>query len=204
MKRRLRIMTITVQEVVNLPIFNTAKVITGIDILDKRHVDWMSAIEGPVENFVRKQEFVLTTGMGCENKPELLLQFVEDVYNSGASALAIAIGRYIFEIPEEIIEFAKEKKFVLIELPWELRFADIQRETMKEINKSQEIYSEKARQTQKILFDFVIQGKDLSEIIQYVEREFHCSIIYADNKGRKKSASADPDELIQLWYELGA
>src|SRR5690625_2102469 len=182
-------MPITVQEIVNLPIFNTAKVITGIEILDKRQVEWMSAIEGPVENFVRKQEFILTTGMGCENKPELLFQFVKDVYESGASALAIALGRYIFEIPEEIIEFAEEKRFILMELPWELRFADIQRETMKEINKRQERFSEKARQTHKTLFDFVVHGKDLSEIIKYVERKLNCKIVYADSKGRLKYAS---------------
>ncbi|HLR70936.1 MAG TPA: PucR family transcriptional regulator ligand-binding domain-containing protein [Pseudogracilibacillus sp.] len=195
-------MPITVQDIVNLPIFNTAKVRTGIDILNKKQVEWMSAIEGPVENFVRKQEFVLTTGMGCENDPKLLYQFVKDVYESGASALAIAIGRYIFEIPEEIIDFSEEKKFILIELPWDLRFADIQRETMKEINKHQERYSEKARQTQKVLIDFVIQGKDLSEIIQYVERAFNCSIIFADRKGRLKSANADPEKMIRLWRSL--
>src|SRR5690625_3907331 len=193
-------MAITVQEVVNLPIFNTAKVKAGIDILDQREVEWMSAMEGPVENFVRKQEFILTTGLGCENNPALLFQLVKDVYESDASALAIATGRYIFEIPEEIILFCKENEFILIELPWEIRFADIQRETMKEINKSQERFSEKARQTQKTLIDFVIQGKDLSDIMKYVERELDCSIVFTDNKGRKKSASVNPDQMIHLWY----
>ncbi|MFD2130761.1 PucR family transcriptional regulator [Pseudogracilibacillus auburnensis] len=195
-------MPITVQEIVNLPIFNTAKVRTGIEILDKRDVEWMSAIEGPVENFVRKQEFVLTTGMGCENEPELLFQFVKDVYESGASALGIAIGRYIFDIPDTIIDFAEEKRFVLIELPWELRFADIQRETMKEINRRQESFSEKARQTQKMLIDFVIHGKDLSEIIKFVERELDCAIVFADSKGRAKSSGADPEKMIDLWYSF--
>ncbi len=193
-------MAITVQEIVNLPIFNTARVRTGIDILDQRQVEWMSAIEGPVENFVRKQEFVLTTGMGSENNPDLLYEFVKDVYESGASALGIAIGRYIFDIPNEIIDFAEKKKFVLIELPWELRFADIQRETMKEINKRQERFSEKARHTQKTLIDFVIHGKDLSEIIQYVERELNCTIVFTDSKGRLKSTGVNAEEIIRLWY----
>lgn len=195
-------MTVTVQEIINLPIFKTAKVRTGIDILDKYQVEWMSAIEGPVENFVRKNEFILTTGMGAENDPNMLFQFVRDVYDSGASALAIALGRYVFEIPENIIDFAKERNFIIIELPWELRFADIQRETMKLITKSQEEFSEKAHQTQKKLIDFVVQGKDLSQIIQYVERKLDCEIVYADSKGRLKFASADPHELLRLWNEI--
>lgn len=202
MKWRVRTMGITVQEIVNLPIFNTTRVITGIDILDQRKVDWVSAIEGPVENFVREHEFVLTTGMGAENDANLLYEFVKDVYESGASALGIAIGRYIFDIPDEIIDFADKKRFVLIELPWELRFADIQRETMKVINQRQERFSEKARNTQKTLIDFVIQGKDLSEIIQYVEKELGFTIVFADRRGRLKPANGDAEEIIRLWYTL--
>jgi purine catabolism regulator len=197
-------MYITVQEIINLPIFNLAKVRTGIELLDQRKVDWVSAIEGPVENFVRREEFVITTGMGFEHKAELFYQFVQDVYESGASALGIAVGRYIFEIPEEIIQFAEEKQFVLIELPWELRFADIQRETMRAISLEQEKFSEQARLTQRKLIDFVVVGKNIADIIRYVEGKLACQIIFADSKGRVKSASASPEHMLRLWDELEA
>lgn len=195
-------MACTVKEIVNLQIFNIAKVKAGTAFLDKRQVDWMAVIESPVENFVRKQEFVLTTGMGCAGDPQLLFQFVKDVYESGASALAIAVGRYIFDIPAEIIRYAEENEFILIELPWELRFADIQRETMKEINLRQEQFSQNAIHIQKMLIDFVIQGKDLKDILLYVEREPHCVIIFADSKGRLKASNEKPEEIIQLWNDL--
>ena len=61
---------------------------------------------------------------------------------------------------------------------------------MKLITKVEEEFSEKAHQTQKKLIDFVVQGKDLSQIIQYVERKLDCEIVYADSKGRLKFASA--------------
>ncbi|MFD1066808.1 PucR family transcriptional regulator [Oceanobacillus locisalsi] len=195
-------MACTVKEIVNLQIFNIAKIKAGKAFLDKRQVDWTAVIESPVENFVRKQEFVLTTGMGCAGDPTLLFQFVKDVYESGASALAIAVGRYIFDIPAEIIRFAEENEFILIELPWELRFADIQRETMKEINLRQEQISQNAIHIQKMLIDFVIQGKDLKDILLYVERELHCVIIFADRKGRLKSSKENPEEIIQLWNDF--
>src|SRR5699024_3701936 len=184
-------MSVTVQEIVNLPIFNSAKVLSGIEYLDERQVEWVSAIEGPVENFVRKEELIVTTGMGCENRLDLLFDFVKDVYESEASALGIALGRYIFDIPEEIITFAKERQFVLIELPWELRFADIQRKTMEEINHRQENNFEKARQMQKQLMDYVIIGKGLSEIIRLAERELGCEIVFSDSKGRIKATRKD-------------
>lgn len=195
-------MPITVQEIVNLPIFNAAHVKSGIEHLDQRHVEWVSAIEGPVENFVRRGELVVTTGMGCENRPDLLFEFVKDVYESDASALGIAIGRYIFDLPEEVIAFAREKEFVLIELPWELRFADIQRRTMEEINRRQESYSEEARQLQKQLIDYVIVGKELPAIIQVVERALDAEIIFSDSKGRMKATGKEPERLLELWQNL--
>jgi len=195
-------MSITVQEIVNLPILNTAKVQVGIEFLDKRNVEWVSAIEGPVENFVREHEFILTTGMGCENDPNLFFQFVKDVYHSGASALGIALGRFIFSIPEEILHFAKENDFIIIELPWEIRFADIQRETMKEINRWQQEVSEQAQSMQKTLINFVIHGKSLVDMIKYVEQEFGWIIVYSDNKGRVKTTRPESEEIIYLWREL--
>ncbi|MDQ7860969.1 PucR family transcriptional regulator ligand-binding domain-containing protein [Peribacillus frigoritolerans] len=41
---------------------------------------------------------------------------------SEASALLIATGRHIFDIPREVIELAEKHNFMIIELPWELRF----------------------------------------------------------------------------------
>lgn len=195
-------MPITVQEVVNLPIFNTVKVRSGIELLEHRHVEWMSAIEGPVENFVRKFEFVLTTGLGCESDPALLFEFTKDVYESGASALGIAMGRYVFEMPQEIIDFAEAKEFVIIELPWELRFTDLQREVMNEINKRQEGIMERARHIQRKLIDFVIQGKDLTEMIGYVERELHSTIVFTDKSGRVKSVKGTPNDVIATWKSV--
>src|SRR5699024_12172697 len=103
----------------------------------KKKKEWVSAIEGPVENFVRKEELIVTTGMGCEHHPELFFEFVKDVYEAGASALGVALERLIYELLQYIIDFARDWQFVLIEEPWELRFADIQRKTMEEINNRQ-------------------------------------------------------------------
>lgn len=195
-------MPITLQEIVNLPIFNTAKVRSGIEWLDHRHVEWMSTMEGPVENFVRKYELVLTTGLSYENNPADFIQFVRDVYESGASALCIALGRYIFEIPPAVIDFAEEKEFVIIELPWELRFNDLQREVMKEINRRQESFVERAQYTQKQLIDFVVQGKDLTEMMKYVERELHGTVVFIDKNERIKVTSENAEQIIDNWEEV--
>lgn len=195
-------MTLMVRDVLNLPIFKTAKIKTGMDVLKHFHVDWISAIEGPVENFIRKDEFILTTGMGCENDPTKLLEFVRDVDDSGASALAIATGRFIFDIPDEVIQFAEERDFILIDLPWEIRFADILREVMDKINEEQAGIAARSSAIQQKLLDFVVQGKDLSYIVAHVEKVLDCSILFTDAKGRVKVGKSDTKGLQHLWDKL--
>lgn len=194
-------MPVSVQNIVNLPIFSTATILTGMEMLEQRQVEWMSAIEGPVENFVREKEFILTTGMGFEEDSNALFQFVKDVFRANASALAIATGRYVTEIPREIIDYCDERQFILLALPWELRFTDIQREAMMEINRRQEAFSETARRIQQTLIQYVIMDKDLSDIIRYVERDLSCTIVFTDNKGRKQGTVEHPDDYINLWYD---
>lgn len=192
-------MSITVQHIIDLPILRKANVLTGIERLNKQHVEWMTATEGPVKDYVREDEIILTTGVECDDT-EKLLRFVKAVQKANAAALAIATGKFIKEIPQEVIRFAEQHQFIIIELPWDVRFTDIQRETTKAINEKQHEHIEEAQQMQERLFDYVVQGKELSDIINYVENELHCSIVFTDHYGRiKSSAVKRPKDLIQLW-----
>src|SRR5699024_495064 len=126
--------------------------------------------------------------------------FVKDVFRANASALAIATGRYVTEIPREIIDYCDERQFILLALPWELRFTDIQREAMMEINRRQEDFSETARRIQQTLIQYVIIDCYLSDIISYVERDLYCNNVFTDKKRRKQWRVEHPDEYINLWY----
>lgn len=195
-------MAITVQHIIDLPVLKNAKVITGKKQLQKQQVEWMTATEGPVKDLVRQDEIILTTGVACSNAEDLL-NFVKDVCKARAAALAIATGEYIKEIPKEVIQYAEKQQFILIELPWSVRFTDIQRETTKAINKIQQKHIEEAQQMQDRLIDFVLQGKQLIDLINYVENELKCSIVFTDHYGRIISPSIEkPETIIRLWDEF--
>ncbi|WP_217586360.1 PucR family transcriptional regulator [Lentibacillus saliphilus] len=195
-------MHLAVEDILELPILKTATVKTGSNVLRHRHVEWVSVIEGTVEDFVRQNEFILTIGMGFENTPEQLLEFVKDIYESGASALAIATGRYIFEIPDNVLQYTRQQQFVLIEIPWEIRFADIQRTVMMKLNEWQDDISRHSRRIQKRLIDLVVQGKDLSDIVKYAERTLGWSIVFRDEKGRIKPNTENALDMTRLWANL--
>ncbi len=170
-------------EVMQLSIMETAKVKTAQRKLKGSPVEWVSVIETPVENFIRKNEFVLSTGVGCGQDPELLKEFVIDVMDSGATALAFATGRFVYDIPDNILEMAEEQGFIIIDIPWEIRFSDILQLVMEKLNS---VNREQLKQTEHIqqqLIHLVLRGKSFNEILQYLYHHLQMPLAMLDRKG---------------------
>lgn len=194
-------MVITVRDVLKLPILNVAKVVTGQDELAGQKVEWITATEGPAENFVRQDEMILTTGVACENDKELL-QFIKDIDRFNAAAIAIAVGEHFQQIPRNVIDYAMKKGMILIELPLSLRFTEIQREAMALLTNREQ---ENAQQVQDRLINFVLQGKQLIDLMNYVEDDLKCSIIFTNYEKRTISASVEnPEKIVERWNELAS
>ncbi len=124
---------LTLKDLLTLNILGDATILAGQEYLDQRRVDWVSVIEIPVEDFVRQDELVLTTAIGCGDDPSALRNFVEEVHNAGAAALAIALGRHLESVPESVVAIAQTYHFPLVAIPWDVRFADISRRVYSEI-----------------------------------------------------------------------
>ncbi|SEH49158.1 purine catabolism regulatory protein [Halobacillus karajensis] len=154
-------MGVAVEEILKLPVLEQAKVQTK---LFERQVEWISVIETPVENFVRNNEFVLSTGVGCANDVLALEEYVEDVIRSEASVLAFATGRHIYKIPDRIVQVAEENNLVVMEIPWEIRFGDILQEVLRLISEEKRQEQQRTEEIRQELINCVLNGKGLQEI----------------------------------------
>ncbi|TAA73086.1 PucR family transcriptional regulator [Planococcus salinarum] len=192
----------TVADVLNYEILKNASVLSGKEVLSERFVQWISVIEMPVENFVRKNEVVLTTAIGCSNDVESLRSFVQDIIDSEASALMIALGRYIFDVPAEIIEMAEEKGFVIIELPWEVRFSNIVEEVMSDLNDVQQKDRKKSEIVQQELLKLILDEADLHQISKYIQEKIDCRIIITDSAGVIQEKRGHTPDFLRKWYEF--
>lgn len=169
-------MQYTVKDVLSIPFLNSARLLSAEQFVRSKTIESVTVIEMPVENFVRENELVLTTAIGCGNNPSLFLSFVNDIYSSGASALAIATGRHVKYIPQEIIDFAKEHQFPLIELPWEIRFSDIIKKILEEIHQWEQDSLIKIDFIQRQLLQLYLDNRPLQEAFDYLAKEFQTKI----------------------------
>ncbi|GAA0453363.1 PucR family transcriptional regulator [Alkalibacillus silvisoli] len=175
-------MGVQVSDVLRLNVMVEAFVHTGNDSLSEKQIEWISVIEVPVENFVRKHEFVLTTGMGCSEDPALFRSFVEDVIQSGATALTVATGRYVSNIPQDVLSLAQSHDFTLIEVPWKTRFSDVIHDILQLINQNNELKRQKAEDLRQTLTNSVLNGSSLEDLMEILYEAIGIPVAISDDE----------------------
>ncbi|WP_157800993.1 PucR family transcriptional regulator [Bacillus solitudinis] len=194
-------MILTVADIKNLDILKDARIHTGQLELNHCPVEWVSVIETPVEQFVRKNELVLSTAVGCASDTDLEC-FIRDVIESGAAALAIATGKFIKTIPPSVINIAEKQGFILFELDWHIRFSDIIQTVLEKIEKIKREHFEKMENVRKTLLDFILTGKTLEHVCQYVSESVRGPIIISDKRGLIRGSSKQVPPLLEAsWIE---
>ncbi|WP_040209057.1 PucR family transcriptional regulator [Neobacillus jeddahensis] len=192
---------LTIQDVLELDTLKGAKAITAKQKLSNQPVEWVSIMDIPVENYIRKNEFVLNTGAGSGKDMTVYHQFVESVYESGASALGIAKGKYITEIPASVLQFAEEREFPIIEIPWEKRFAEISHSIMTEINRGKYSEGKMVENIQQTLLNMILSNQHLSRMADYISGKFGQPLIVVDKAGLIKGKSMNAGGLIEKWTQ---
>lgn len=175
-------MSVPVEEVLKESLLSEAKVVAGRQLLSDQYIQSISVIEVPVENFVRPEEFVLTTGIGTKNDPDLLFDFVTDIINSKASVLAFAIGKFVQEIPKNILELSEEKGLIILEIPWSVRFADIIQMVMNKVESEQRQLDQKSSEIRELLVKSVLNGEGIEDIAKILYNHLNIPIAILDDK----------------------
>ncbi|MFD2704504.1 PucR family transcriptional regulator [Salibacterium lacus] len=189
----------SVQEMLELPVLRSADTKTETPAALNNPVEWVSIIELPVEDFVRINEVVLTAAFGCEHDEKKLLSFAEEVMNSNAAALIIATGRYLMEIPSLVIEHCQSRGFPLVELPWEVRFADVSHAISTALHQQERSFVEYSDRIRRELLEIILNGEGTAEIAAYLSRRLRMPALIADRRGGLKAKTSGAQNLEDSW-----
>ncbi len=193
-------MDIAWKEILEFPVLRSAHLRTVKSWGDRR-VRWVSVIEMPVEDFVREDEFVLTSAMGCNEAPKLLEQLVCDVAASKAAALGIATGYYIPEIPARVIALAEERELPILEIPWEVRFSEIGHAVSDALRKAELGTLEAAQEIQADVLDLILRGASPADVATAISRRLQMPTLIADARGEVVGRGSGSHRLEELFRE---
>lgn len=110
-------MSITVKEALKIGKLRQAKIVAGKKGLDNK-INYVLTIDVPdAANWTKGYELLLTSTYIFVANPELMETIVYKLAKRNTSALAIKTGRFLDQIPQQIIRAGNEKNLPIIELP---------------------------------------------------------------------------------------
>src|SRR5690606_33323266 len=134
--------------------------------------------------WVKPHELLLTTGYPLRNTPQSLGRLVADLDERGLAALAIKLGRYVDELPPEMVEQADRLGFPLILLPNDVGFDDILNQVLTDILNRQAAVLVRAEEAHRALVHVVLAGGGLDEVTAEVAELLDISVAAVDGRGR--------------------
>ena len=88
-------------------------------------ISWVHMIEDTtIIQQLWGKELAVTTGLGFQTH-DALLDFVQCLVKYHSVGLIINTGKYIFDIPDDILRYCDEQDFPLLTTPWEVHMADL-------------------------------------------------------------------------------
>lgn len=180
---------LTLRQVLTASSLEGARVLAGSGGLD-RVVERMNVMEVPdILPWVKPREFLLTTAYPLREAPARLGELVGDLDARGLSGLGIKVGRYIDEIPADMLARADELAFPLVRLPDGIGFDDILNEVLTDILDQQAVALERSERVHRTLVQIVLSGGGLAEIARDLAGLLDACVVVTDPDGRVLASS---------------
>lgn len=203
----------TVEEMLKLPQFEHALLITGKGGLS-RTIEWVHILEHVyTKDFVNGHELVLTTGALWRNNRDPSI-FLEQLIEKNVSALCIQLGskynRYktYEDVPKTLIEKAEASDFPLIVFPehYDCRFIDLIHDIHSVIINQE--YKQFLNQEQFLdkLHQIMLNVHDIHDILSYLHSYLDLSVVYIDNHRKPifipKQTTSEQDKISELIQKM--
>lgn len=123
-------MGISIKYLLEQEFFGEFEVIAGGQGLE-REAQGIAVLDAP-DNFrwSRGKELIITSGYSIAQEPSCIQKAFEDGYMQNIAGMMIKKGRYLKEIPKEMLELFDRYKVPLITVPYEIAYMDV----MKQLN----------------------------------------------------------------------
>jgi len=89
-------------------------------------VDWVYLLEDEsIIPHLHGSDLVITTGMRQKRHPDWLINLVKTLVDNKSAGLIINVGKFIFDIPDDVIDFCNKHDFPILTMPWDIRMTTV-------------------------------------------------------------------------------
>lgn len=160
--------------------FSDFRLLTNFNI-DDLNVSLVTVSDAPdATSYSRGNEFILTTGYIFKDDMELLKNMLKVGKEGKCTAIGIKLSRFIKEIPSEILDYANEIKFPIIDIPQHYSYSDIINPILSNILS---IQLEEMKFTENLYNNFMnmlVENKPIEDIFKYLFSIIRKSFTFED------------------------
>ncbi|MCR8644433.1 PucR family transcriptional regulator ligand-binding domain-containing protein [Paenibacillus sp. N1-5-1-14] len=175
---------LTVNEILQRPLFHNAKVVAGQEGLMRR-VRWVHVLEVPnFEQLIHGEEMILTTGMGLQSGELSTIAYVEQLAKGNVSCLCIELGKAFDRVPEAMIEAANRHNLPLIIFEHTVRFVDITQDLHSMIiNRHHKILQE-LESISREFHRLTLTSQGVTNVLKLLQTSTKAQIVYVPTQGQ--------------------
>lgn len=176
-----RYLGITLEKLLTLDTLRGSKILGGCKGLSNR-ITKVNVMEVPdIIEWVSEGEFLITTAYSIKDNINILLELIPKLNEKGVSGLGIKVGRYVKELPQNIIDLADELSFPIVEVPFCVSHTDVISVILTEVINDQMNMLLKIEKFNNEVMNIMIKGGDLKEIAQKLFENIGNSLAICEN-----------------------
>jgi purine catabolism regulator len=175
---------VTVREALAIESLRTARVVAGQSGLD-REVLWTHVVDLPDPvPWVSAGQMLLTTGLSWPKPEAEQRSQIRRLVDKRLAAITLAVPRYLDRFPRAARDEADRQGLPLIEIPFEIPFAQITEELQRAIIAQQYKILERSEQIHRALTRSAASGKNLNDLADALGSLLGRSVTFEDADGK--------------------
>lgn len=154
-----------VGNILQIPVFKNSQLIAGSAGVNRevQHVNMMDAPD--IVHFLNESDLLVTTAYHLKDNPSSLKDLIINMNQQGCAGLGIKTQRFIVEIPKEVIQFADEISFPIIEISNDVSLGEIVNQTLSYILEMRTNELKNAIETHQKFTEHIMNGKGIKKLL---------------------------------------
>lgn len=177
---------ISIDDVLKLEVMGESKLVAGFKAI-KNTVTSVNMVADPdIFDWVQDGEFLLTTAYSFKKENiESLKGLIRKSNQNHLSGMGIKVYPYLDSLPEEVLKYADELNFPIIDIHYSIPLSDIMMAISKEIFNKQTSLLERMEKVHERLMEIMIEGKSIDDVIELVSKNIRNPVILRLNMSNK-------------------
>lgn len=193
---------ITVEELMGHDIMKDARIIAGEGGIS-RVVTGANIMEVPdILDWVKSGEILITTAYSIKDDENAQKNLIPMLNDKGLAGLALKTKRYLEKAPQIMIDEANKLDFPIIELPYDLSFADVMNDILLEVHNKQSDLLMRMDEIHQKITEVVLSGGGVREVGRTLYGIIKNPLVIKDNIFSKSITMASNEEKQTLGKEI--